>query len=274
MWVPNPPAASPAQKRYNRPAVLSRIRQSLALKLILASAIPSAVVLVTGLGALVAHSHRLAARDPALAFDELRTGIILGTLLALTFAGMTIALAARHFLVKPILGLSRVMARAELGEFLVRARVQSEDELGKLSRSFNTMLSRITDMAVADIEAKESLAKMALDLSLQAELRAVNARLGEHVGEMELLLEVSQAISGTLDLPELLRTLGRQVCDRFGITEFAVMLVDDATHQLVIEAVAGSAPRKARGTRFHLGEGITGEVAARGQTIYVENVAS
>jgi diguanylate cyclase (GGDEF)-like protein len=273
MWVPNPPAASPAQRRYNRPAVLSRIRQSLALKLILASAIPSAVVLVTGLGALVAHSHRLAARDPALAFDELRTGIILGTLLALTFAGMTIALAARHFLIKPILGLTRVMARAELGEFLVRARVQSEDELGKLSRSFNTMLSRITDMAVADIEAKESLAKLALDLSPQQELKAMNARLEAHVGEMELLLAVSKAVSGTLDLPEQLETLGHHVCTRFGISEFSVMLVDDVTHQLVIEAVAGTAPRNARGMRFHLGEGVSGDVAARGETVYVPDVA-
>jgi diguanylate cyclase (GGDEF)-like protein len=274
MWVPDPPGASAGQRRYNRPAVLLRIRRSLALKLILASAIPSAVVLLTGLVALVAHSHRLAAKDPALAFAELRTGAILGTLLALTFAGMTIALAARHILIKPIQNLSRVMARAELGEFLVRARVQSEDELGRLSRSFNTMLSRITDMAVADIEAKESLAKMELDLSLQAELRAVNARLGAHVGEMELLLEVSHAISGTLDLPELLEMLGGQVCARFGVSEFSVMLVDDATHQLVVEAVSGDAPRNARGTRFHLGEGITGEVAARGQTIYIENVAS
>ncbi|HWT86629.1 MAG TPA: diguanylate cyclase [Myxococcales bacterium] len=253
--------------------MLSRIRQSLALKLILASAIPSAVVLVSGLGALVAHSHRLAARDPALAFDELRTGIILGTLLALTFAGMTIALAARHFLIKPILGLSRVMARAELGEFLVRARVQSEDELGKLSRSFNTMLSRITDMAVADIEAKESLAKLALDLSPQQELKAMNARLEAHVGEMELLLEVSKAVSGTLDLPEQLETLGQHVCTRFGISEFSVMLVDDVTHQLVIEAVAGTAPRNARGMRFHLGEGVSGDVAARGETSYVPDVA-
>src|SRR5436190_14161828 len=215
MWVPNPPAASAAQRRYNRPAVLSRIRRSLALKLILASAIPSAVVLVTGLGALVAHSHRLAAKDPALAFAELRTGAILGTLLALTFAGMTIALAARHFLIKPIQHLSRVMARAELGEFLVRARVQSDDELGRLSRSFNTMLARITDMAVADIEARESLAKMEHDLSLQSELKAVNARLAAHVGEMELLLDVSNAISRTLDLPELLQTLGGLLCTRF-----------------------------------------------------------
>src|SRR5882672_8123568 len=273
MWVPNPPEASPAQRRYNRPAVLSRIRQSLALKLILASAIPSAVVLVTGLGALVAHSHRLAARDAALALQELRTGAILGTLLALTFAGMTIALAARHFLIKPIQNLSRVMARAELGEFLVRARVQSDDELGRLSRSFNTMLARITDMAVADIEAKESLARLTEDLSLQDELKAVNARLEAHVGEMELLLDVSNSVSGTLDLPEQLGMLGRQVCDRFGISEFSVMLSDETTHQLVIEAVAGTVPRNARGMRFHLGEGISGEAASRGETIYVPDVA-
>src|SRR5882762_147170 len=122
MWVPNPPGASPAQRRYNRPAVLSRIRQSLALKLILASAIPSAVVLVTGLGALVAHSHRLAARDPALAFDELRTGIILGTLLALTFAGMTKILALRLVAITAILHLSRVDPLAVLGLFLGRQR--------------------------------------------------------------------------------------------------------------------------------------------------------
>src|SRR5919201_373985 len=200
MCVPHPPAASPAQRGYNRLAVLSRIRRSLALKLILASAIPSALVLLTGLGALVAHSHGLALRNPATAFAELQSGAILGTLLALTFAGMTIALAARHFLVKPIQALSRVMARAELGEFLVRARVQSEDELGRLARSFNTMLARITDMAVADIEAKASLARMERDLSLQTELKAVNERLASHVDEMELLLEVSNAISGTLDL--------------------------------------------------------------------------
>src|SRR5438067_12191808 len=273
MCVSHPPAASAAQRRYNRLPVLSRIRRSLALKLILASAIPSALVLLIGLGALVAHSHGIALRNPARAFDELRTGAILGTLLALTFAGMTIALAPRHFLLKPIQALSRVMARAELGEFLVRARVQSEDELGRLARSFNTMLARITDMAVTDIETRASMARMERDLSLQAELQAVNERLGAHVGEMELLLEVSNAVSGTLDLPALLATLGQLVCARFGVSEFSVMLLDDTTHELVVEAVAGDVARNARGMRFHLGEGITGEVAARGQTVYVKDVA-
>jgi len=246
--------------------VLKRIRGSLALKLVLASAVPSAVVLLVGLGALVEHSRRIAVSNPALAFHELRDGAVVGTLLALTFAGMTVALAVRHFLIKPIQSLGQVMARAELGEFLVRARVQSEDELGKLSKSFNTMLSRVTDMKVTEIEMEH-------ELSLQAELQAVNERLEAHVSEMELLLEVSKAVSGTLDLPEQLEMLGKQVCARLGAAEFTVMLIDEASHQLVVEAVAGDTPSAVRGMRFHLGEGVAGEVAAKGQSIYVPDVS-
>ena len=236
---------------YNPEVLWKRIRGSLALKLILASAIPSAVVLMAGLGALLDHSRRIAERDAALAFEELAFGSVIGTLLALTFAGMAVALAVRHFLVKPIQGLSQVMARAELGEFLVRARVQSEDELGLLARSFNTMLARVTDMEVTGIEATESMA---------------------HLREMELLLEVSKAVSGTLDLPELLAELGKQICQRLSISEFSVMLLDESTHQLVVEAVAGEAPAAARGMRFHLGEGVAGTVAAHGQTLYLPDV--
>jgi len=253
--------------------VWKRIRSSLASKLILASAIPSAVVLLGGLGALVAHSRKLAAVNPALAFEELRTGAVLGTLLALTFAGMTIALAARHFLIKPIQALAQVMARAELGEFLVRARVQSEDELGRLARSFNTMLARVTDMAVTEIEARQSIAQMERELLLQQELKSVNQQLEARVAEMELLLEVSKAVSSTIDLPEQLETLGRQVCARLEVSEFSVMLIDEATRQLVIEAAAGKHASQARGARFQLGEGIAGDAAATGKTVYVRDVA-
>ena len=254
--------------------VLKRIRGLLALKLMLASAVPSALVLLVGLGLLVAHSKRIAMTDPALAFEELRDGAVVGTLLALTFAGMTVALAVRHFLIKPIQRLGQVMARAEAGEFLVRARVHGEDELGKLSKSFNTMLSHVTDMAVTEIETRQSMAQMERELSLQAELKAVNEQLEAHIGEMELLLEVSKAVSGTLDLPEQLEELGKQICARLGVQEFSVMLLDEPTHQLVIEAVAGELPVAERGMRFHLGEGVAGEAAATGQAIYVKDVSA
>jgi nitrate/nitrite-specific signal transduction histidine kinase len=270
MWVQGPPRASGAGSGYNRANVPSRIRRSIALKLVLASALPSAIVLLAGLGALVAHSHRVAELDLALAFRELWQGAVLGTLLALTFAGMTIALAARHFLIKPIQALQRVMARAELGEFLVRARVQSEDELGKLSRSFNTMLARITDMAALDIEARESMPER--EVSLRAELEAVNAQLAAQKAETELLLEVSRTLSGALDLSGQLEALGREVCARLGLSQLSVMLLDDATHELYVEALAGEFRKEARGLRLRLGEGVAGEAAEGGKTLYVPDV--
>src|SRR4051812_50030375 len=101
MWVPTPPGASAPETRYNRSTVLSRIHRSIALKMVLASALPSAVVLLAGVGALVAHSHQLAQRDMALAFHELWQGAGPGTLPAPPFAGMTIALAAPPLLGQP-----------------------------------------------------------------------------------------------------------------------------------------------------------------------------
>jgi diguanylate cyclase (GGDEF)-like protein len=231
--------------------VLSRIRRSVALKLILASAVPSALVLLVGLGALIAYTEDVARTDPALAFRLLKQGALLGTLLTLTFAGIAVAVTSRKFLVKPAQQLGATMARAEMGEFLVRAKVDNDDELGRLARSFNTMLARVTDMAVHELETEQSMA---------------------HVREMELLLDVSKALTGTLDLPEQLEQLGRQVCSALGIDEFTAMLFDEATHSLVVEAVAGRVPSSVRGMRFRLGEGVTGAAAAQGRTLYVPDV--
>jgi diguanylate cyclase (GGDEF)-like protein len=264
--------ATPPRGVYNRTPVLKRLRSSLVVKLLLASAIPSLLVLLAGLGVLIAHTQAIARTDPALAFTQLRRGALLGTLLSLTFAGIVTAIAARLFLLKPVQALRQVMGRAELGDFLVRARVTSEDELGRLARSFNTMLARVTDMAVERIETRQSIEQMEREIRMQDELKSLNQQLEAYIGEMELLLEVTKAVSGSLDLPEQLDTLGRQICARLAIDEFSVLLIDEGTHQLVIEAVAGKAPAGARGMRFHLGEGITGEVAAQGKTIYVPDV--
>ena len=252
--------------------MLSRIRRSVALKLILASAVPSAVVLLAGLGALIAYTEDVARTDPALAFRLLKEGAVLGCLLTLTFAGIAVAITSRKFLVKPAQLLGATMARAEMGDILVRAKVTTDDELGRLARSFNTMLARVTDMAAHEIETEQSLETLGQKLSLQSELNSVNERLAAHVREMELLLDVAKALTGTLDLPEQLEQLGRLVCAALGVEEFSAMLLDETTHQLVVEAVVGQSLAAARGMRFRLGEGITGTVAAQGKTLYVPDV--
>ena len=252
--------------------MLSRIRRSVALKLILASAVPSAVVLLVGLGALIAYTEDVARTDPVLAFRLLKEGAVLGSVLTLTFAGIAVAITSRKFLVKPAQHLGATMARAEMGDILVRAKVTGDDELGRLARSFNTMLARVTDMAAHEIETEQSLETMGRELKLQHELTSVNERLAAHVREMELLLDVSKALSGTLDLPEQLEQLGRLVCTALRVDEFCALLLDETTHQLVVEAVAGQGLAAARGMRFRLGEGVSGAAAAQGKTMYVPDV--
>ncbi|GAC1541702.1 MAG: hypothetical protein NVS2B9_08700 [Myxococcales bacterium] len=90
---------------------------------------------------------------------------------------------------------------------------------------------------------------------------------------MEVLLGVAASLSGTLDLPQQLADLGQKVCEGFDIADFSVMLLDEATQQLVVEAVAGEAPAGSRGLRFQIGEGVAGQAAARGETIYVPDVS-
>src|SRR5437868_15401100 len=184
---------------YNPIMVSSRIRRSVALKLILASAVPSAVVFLVGLGALIAYTESVARTDPALAFRLLRQGAVIGCLLTLTFAGIAVAITSRKFLVKPAQQLGATMARAEMGEILVRAKVTSDDELGRLARSFNTMLARVPDMAAHEIETERSLHTMERELALKRELSAVNERRAAHVREMGRLLEVSEELTGALD---------------------------------------------------------------------------
>ena len=254
--------------------MLLRIRRSLASKLILASAIPSALVLLLGLGALIAHTERIGHTDAALAFRQLKQGAVIGSLLTLTFAAIAVALVTRRFLVKPAQHLGATMARAEMGDFLVRARVTSEDELGRLARSFNTMLARVTDMAVKEIETRQSLEQMEREVALQTELQAANDRLAAHVRELELLVDSAAALSGTLDLPEQLKQLGQLACAALGIGEWTAMLLDADQRQLVIEAVAGAAPDTLRGMRFALGEGISGLAAQEGRTVHVEDVTT
>jgi diguanylate cyclase (GGDEF)-like protein len=246
-------------------------------------------VLLVGLGALIAHTERIAATDAALAFRQLKQGAVIGSLLTLSFAGIAIALVARRFLVKPAQHLGATMARAEMGDFLVRARVTTDDELGRLARSFNTMLARVTDMAVKEIETRQSLERMEREVALQRELQEANARLAAHVRELELLVDAAAALSGTLDLPEQLERLGQLACAALDVREWTALLLDgegdfagdgpgpvdggDASH-LVVEAVAGAAPEALRGMRFALGEGICGLSALEGRTLHSEDVSS
>jgi len=113
---------------------------------------------------------------------------------------------------------------------------------------------------------------MQRELNLQEELKQANAQLEAHVVEMELLLEVSKAVSGTIDLPSSWRSWGSSCC-ALRITEFSLLLVDETTHQ----SGGGGHRRQHRavgaGAAAVAREGIAGEVARTGKRIYVPDIS-
>jgi Nif-specific regulatory protein len=94
----------------------------------------------------------------------------------------------------------------------------------------------------------------------------------DEIRRLAALLDVSQALSGSLNLKagldRVLEILGRS----HGVLRAAVTLLDPESGHLHIEASSGIEPAGQR-ARYRLGEGITGRVVASGRPVVVPQVS-
>ncbi len=93
-------------------------------------------------------------------------------------------------------------------------------------------------------------------------------------GNLDLLFlnEVSQAVTSTLDLNEVLTQLMARINDVLGMEAASIMLVDEATGELIFATAAGGGAEGVKGLRLQPGQGIAGWVAQHGQTLLVPDV--
>jgi methyl-accepting chemotaxis protein len=138
--------------------------------------------------------------EPALKRDvsqvmsgALTSVLVLGVFLCVA-TGLSIYLVVR----RPLKRLTRVMQRAEQGDFVVRAETNSSDEIGALSRAFNQMLARITAMKADEIDTHRDLAAAHEQLALKQQLEETNDQLSRRVTELTTLYDVSRSLTSTL----------------------------------------------------------------------------
>src|SRR5512146_2601273 len=86
------------------------------------------------------------------------------------------------------------------------------------------------------------------------------------------LLDVSQALSGTLDLRTSLDRVLEILRRSHGVLRAAVTLLDPDSGHLYVAASSGLDPAGQR-ARCRLGEGITGRVVASGRPVVVPQVS-
>jgi Nif-specific regulatory protein len=92
------------------------------------------------------------------------------------------------------------------------------------------------------------------------------------VRKLATLLEVGQALAGSLSLQTGLHGVLEVLERRCGAVRAAVTLIEEASGLLVVEAALGY-PRSASRVRYRVGEGITGRVAQRGAAEIVPHLS-
>jgi Nif-specific regulatory protein len=102
-------------------------------------------------------------------------------------------------------------------------------------------------------------------------MEPAEAHAGE-VRKLSTLLEASQALTATLDFSEGLQRVLEILGRHHGAVRSAVVLLNDETGEVELEASAGAVPRGRR-IRYRMGEGVTGKVVQSGKPIVVPRVS-
>ena len=134
-------------------------------------------------------------------------------------------------------------------------------------------------IGVLNIEARADRTLSQTDLTLletlarQLSIALRNATLYEEAkqarDELSVLYEAAKAISSSLEVESVLDNLVQVPCRAFGYEYGAILLTDDRSGDLIVEATYGSPPGT-HGYRIPSGKGITGWVQRTGKA---ENVA-
>ncbi len=114
-------------------------------------------------------------------------------------------------------GAQRISSEGGLG---TRVEVNRQDEFGELGNAFNTMAEQ-----------------------LEETITTLEDRVAERTRDLEIAAEVSQQISRSLSLEEVLPQVAELTKESFGLYHAHVYLLDPSTDMLKMEAGAGTAGR-------------------------------
>jgi len=136
-------------------------------------------------------------------------------------------------------------------------------------------------LGILNIEADSSRRLTDTDITLLQSLAGQlgvalrNATLFEEAqrsrDEITVLYDAAKTISSSLELESVLNSLVQVTCQAFTYEQGAILLVDERSGDLVVEATYGYAPGT-RGYRIPVGKGITGSVQRTGKPEVVADV--
>lgn len=181
-------------------------------------------------------------------------------LIVVIFAAATYtSLAIGNRLTSPLKSLIRVANEITSGNLNAKAEASSQDELGTLANTLNTMTATLRD-SIQTLEQRVE--------ERTAELQEALTK-GERRGKQyEAIARVSQAINTTQNLQDLLPQIAEVISDQFGFYHVGIFLNDSGNQYSVLGAAnsEGGQQMLRRGHQLKIGEqGIVGYVTGTGK---------
>ncbi|HAD04558.1 MAG: hypothetical protein A2005_09525 [Desulfuromonadales bacterium GWC2_61_20] len=91
--------------------------------------------------------------------------------------------------------------------------------------------------------------------------------------ELETMVEMGKVLTSTLDIQEVLNTIMDKVRQLVRAKIWSLLLVDEASGELVFEIVVSPVAERLRGVRLQPGQGVAGWVAHSGEALIIPDVA-
>ena len=215
-----------------------------------------AVVEVSGL------KWKVAFMQPQSAFlqpveKQSRTAILLaiGVAVLVSFA---VGIVAR-FIVQPIVRLTNVAQIVTAGDLSAQAPVTSQDEIGMLSKAFNTMTAQLRQ-TLEGLEQRVS--------ERTEELVKASEQMRYRANQLQTVSDVARVIATVQDIDHLLPRITQTISERFGYYHVGVFLLDSHREYAVLQAANSEGGQRmlGRGHRLKVGQvGIVGYVSDQGE---------
>ncbi|TMJ09528.1 MAG: GAF domain-containing protein [Bacillati bacterium ANGP1] len=140
---------------------------------------------------------------------------------------------------------------------------------GKVIGAINVQTTAQHDYPPNELELLGVIADLAAGAIEKATLYD---NMRRQIMELSTLAEVSQAITSPLYLEEILRLILEMAARMLDAKTCSLMLVDEATGELVIAAAQSAGQAYLNRPKLKVGEGITGQVAAQAKPIAIVDV--
>lgn len=172
--------------------------------------------------------------------------------------GILIAIVANLFLA-PILRLTEAAGKISSGDLNAQVKITSQDELGILGNSFNSMTMQLKDFI-------DTLEKRVDERTRQ--LAEQNKSLQFRSRQLQTVAEVARNIVSTREVDTLLTNVTQVVSERFGFYHVGVFLLDETGDYAVLRAANSEGGQRmlARQHRLRVGQvGIVGYATGSGE---------